>query len=90
MQLPIGEESGFAGVIDLMEMKAIYWEDQEGREPIIREIPESMRESAEFAREQMVEKAAEIDDELIERFLEGETISNEDLKNQSSQLSSYQ
>ena len=80
MQLPIGEESGFAGVIDLMEMKAIYWEDQEGREPIIRDIPESMRESAEFAREQMVEKAAEIDDELIERFLEGETISNEDLK----------
>lgn len=80
MQLPIGEESGFAGVIDLMEMKAIYWEDQEGRDPIIREIPESLRESAEFAREQMVEKAAEIDDELIERFLEGDTISNEDLK----------
>lgn len=80
MQLPIGEESSFSGVVDLMEMKAIYWEDQEGREPLVREIPANMREAAEFAREQMVEKAAEIDDDLIERYLEGESISNDDLK----------
>ena len=44
MQLPIGSESSFIGVIDLVEMKAIYWEDQEGREPIIREIPSEMLE----------------------------------------------
>jgi elongation factor G len=80
MQMPIGAESTFVGVIDLMEMKAIYWEDQEGREPIVRDIPADLREAAEFAREQMVEKAAEVDDDLIEKFLEGEKISNEELK----------
>jgi elongation factor G len=80
MQIPIGAEANFIGVIDLMEMKSIVWENPDGREFIVGEIPAEYKEAAEFAREQMVEKAAELDDELIERFLEGETISNDELK----------
>jgi len=80
MQIPIGAEANFNGVIDLMEMKSIVWENPDGREFIVGEIPAEYKEAAEFAREQMVEKAAELDDELIERFLEGETISNDELK----------
>jgi len=80
MQIPIGEEAGFKGVVDLMEMKAIYWEDQEGREPLVREIPSDLAEAAVFAREHMVEKAAEVDDDLMEKFLEGQEITNQELK----------
>jgi len=80
MQLPIGSESSFIGVIDLVEMKAIYWEDQEGREPIVREIPSELLESAQIAREQMIENAAEIDDNLIEKYLEGQEITIPELK----------
>lgn len=80
MQLPIGAEASFIGVIDLMEMKAIYWEDAEGREPIEREIPAEMVEAAQFAREQIIEKAAELDDNLIEKYLEGVEITKEELK----------
>ncbi len=80
MQIPMGEEANFIGVIDLMEMKSIVWENPDGREFIVGEIPAEYKEAAEFAREQMVEKSAELDDELIERFLEGETISNDELK----------
>lgn len=80
MQIPIGEEAGFKGVIDLVEMKAIYWEDQEGREPLVREIPSELQEAAELAREHMFEKAAEVDDHLMEKFLEGQEITNQELK----------
>lgn len=80
MQLPIGSKSSFIGVIDLVEMKAIYWEDQEGRDPIIREIPSEMLKSAQIAREQMIENAAEIDDNLIEKYLEGQEITIPELK----------
>ncbi|MBW6475073.1 MAG: elongation factor G [Anaerolineaceae bacterium] len=80
MQIPMGSEANFIGVIDLMEMKSIVWENPDGREFIVGDIPTEYKEAAEFAREQMVEKAAELDDELIEKFLEGETISNDELK----------
>lgn len=80
MQIPMGAEANFIGVIDLMEMKSIVWENPDGREFIVGEIPAEYKEAAEFAHEQMVEKTAELDDELIERFLEGETISNDELK----------
>ncbi|HSM24599.1 MAG TPA: elongation factor G [Anaerolineaceae bacterium] len=80
MQIPIGEESNFLGVIDLLEMKSITWDNPDGREFEVGEIPDNLKDAAEFAREQMVEKAAELDDELIERFLEGNPISNEELK----------
>ncbi len=80
MQIPIGSEADFKGVIDLVEMKAIIWEDQEGREPQVREIPSDLAEAAAFAREQMFEGAAEVDDALMEKFLEGQKITNEELK----------
>ena len=80
MQIPIGEEANFIGVIDLLEMKSIVWDNPDGREFTIAEIPEEYKEAAEFAREQLVEKTAELDDTLIEKFLEGESISIEELK----------
>lgn len=80
MQIPIGEEANFQGVIDLIEMKSIIWVNLDGRDFVVAEIPAEYQEAAEFAREQMIEKTAELDDDLIERFLEGETISNEELK----------
>lgn len=80
MQLSIGSESEFKGVVDLMEMQAIYWTDELGREPTITPIPADLLKDAKEARSLMVEKIAEFDDDLIVKFLEGEEISNEDLK----------
>lgn len=80
MQLPIGEEAGFRGVVDLMTMQAIFWEDDLGKEPVIADIPEDMKAAAQEARNVMVEKIAEFDDDLIVKFLEGDKISIEELK----------
>ena len=80
MQLPIGSEANFIGVVDLLEMKAILWDDPEGREYSVVEIPDELKDAAEFARMQLVEKTAELDDDLIEKFLEGHSISNEEIK----------
>ncbi len=80
MQIPIGEEANFVGVIDLVEMKSITWGNLDGRDYVVGDIPDGYKEAAEFAREQMIEKTAELDDDLIEKFLEGEPISNEELK----------
>jgi elongation factor G len=80
MQLPIGSEAAFKGVIDLVEMKAIYWDDEYGRQ--IREdaIPADMQAAAEEARHILVEKVAETDDDLTLKYLEGEEITNDELK----------
>jgi elongation factor G len=80
LQLPIGSEAGFKGVIDLLEMKAIFWEDELGREPREREIPAEMLSEAQEARHFMVERIAETDDDLTMRFLEAEEIGIPDLK----------
>ena len=80
VQLPIGSESTFKGVIDLFEMKAIFWEDELGREPRDGDIPADMLGAAQEARHFMVERIAETDDELTMRFLEGEEIGIPDLK----------
>ncbi len=80
MQLPIGEEANFIGVIDLLEMKSTVWENPDGRDFVVSDVPSEYLEAAEFAREQLVEKTAELDDELIEKFLEGETITIDELK----------
>ena len=80
MQLPIGSESVFRGVIDLLEMKAIYWEDEQGREMRIADIPEEMLQEAIDARAQMVERIAELDDALTVKFLEGDEINIDELK----------
>ena len=80
MQLPIGFEATFKGVVDLLTMKAIVWEDDLGKEPKILEIPEDLKQPAEQARAKMVEKIAELDDDLTMKFLEAEEISIDELK----------
>jgi elongation factor G len=80
MQMPIGSEANFAGVVDLLEMKAIYWDDALGKEMRFAEIPPELREQAEQMRAELVERAAELDDELTIKFLEGEEISVPEIK----------
>ena len=80
MQVPIGFESTFRGVIDLLTMQAMYWEDEMGREVTVADIPENMKAQAEEARHHMVEKIAELDDALTVKYLEGGEISAQELK----------
>ena len=80
MQLPIGAEAGFRGVVDLLTMQAIYWDDDLGKEPRITDCPDDLRKAAEESRAVMVEKIAEHDDALIMKYLEGETITVDELK----------
>ena len=80
MQLPIGSEAAFKGMIDLMTMKAIYFDDELGKEPKITEIPADLRAQAEDLRAQMVEKIAELDDEMTMKYLEGEQLTIEEMK----------
>lgn len=79
-QLPIGFESSFTGVVDLMEMKAFIFEGQHGE--IIKEvpIPDDLQEQAEEHRRVLVEKIAEVDEDLTDKYLNGEEISLEELK----------
>ena len=80
MQLPIGFEATFKGVVDLLTMKAIVWEDDLGKDPKITDIPADMLKQAEDARAKMVEKIAELDDELTMKFLEVQEITVDELK----------
>ncbi|MDP1547230.1 MAG: elongation factor G [Anaerolineales bacterium] len=80
MQVPIGFEATFSGVVDLITMKASIWEDDLGKEPKITDIPDELRTQAEEARARMVEKIAELDDELTMKFLEAQDISEDELK----------
>jgi len=80
MQIPIGSEAAFKGVIDLLTMKAIYWEDELGRNEIISEIPEEFVREATDARARLVESIAEMDDDLIVKYLEGDEITIDELK----------
>lgn len=80
MQMPIGAEAGFCGVVDLLTMKAIYWDDELGRQPREAEVPADLRTEAEAMRRLMVERIAETDDDLTVKYLEGAEISVEELK----------
>ncbi len=80
VQMPIGMEASFQGVIDLMEMKAIFWDDELGKEPRQTEIPADLKTEAEEHRHTMIERIAELDDALTVKYLEGKEISNEELK----------
>ncbi|MEZ4659871.1 MAG: elongation factor G [Caldilineaceae bacterium] len=79
IQLPIGAEDKFAGVIDLFQMKALYFTDELGAKPSIEEIPSALADSALEARATLIERIAETDDELTLKYLEGEEISNDEL-----------
>ena len=81
IQLPIGAEDKFAGVIDLIKMKAIYWDDaSQGTKFDEREIPASQQADAAVWREKMVESAAEASEELMNKYLEVGDLSTEDIK----------
>ncbi len=81
VQLPIGKESDFVGVVDLLKMKAIVWKDETlGAEWEEQEIPAELQDAAAAAREEMLETAVEIDEALMEKYLEGEEPSVEELK----------
>ncbi len=80
MQVPIGFEATFRGVVDLLTMTATIWEDDLGKEPKSIDIPDDLKEQAVEARKHMVEKIAELDDELIMKFLEAEEITIDELK----------
>ncbi|EZH64456.1 elongation factor G [Bacillaceae bacterium JMAK1] len=80
IQLPIGAEDDFEAIIDLVEMKAYYYLDDLGQNTETREIPEDHRELADEYREKLVEAVAEFDEDLMMRYLDGDTISNEELK----------
>ncbi len=80
VQCPIGEESAFVGVVDLLSGKAITWVDDLGKEPVVGEVPVDLREKVQQMRERMVEQIAELDDDLTMLYLEGEDISEEALR----------
>lgn len=80
VQMPIGEEAGFKGVVDLISEKAIIWEDELGKEPKIVEIPADLQAQAQEMRERMVEQIAETDEALTITYLDGGEISAEELK----------
>ncbi len=81
IQIPVGAEDNFEGVIDLMEMKAIIWlEETLGAKYEVRDIPAELQDKAQEWREKMIETIVETDDTLMEKYLEGEEISTEELR----------
>ena len=80
LQLPIGKEDDFKGIIDLFEMKAYIYNDDKGDDISIVDIPDDMADEAELYRSELVEKICELDDDLMMMYLEGEEPSNEEMK----------
>ncbi|GIL01663.1 MAG: elongation factor G [Alphaproteobacteria bacterium] len=81
MQLPIGAENDFKGVVDLVEMKALVWRDETlGAAWDVLDIPADLKAQAEEYREKLIESAVEIDEAAMERYLEGEMPSNDELR----------
>ena len=81
IQLPIGSEDKFLGVVDLVEMKAITYKDETmGADYIVDDIPADMLEDAKHYREQLIEKVSEVDDKILEKYLHGEEISEDEIK----------
>lgn len=81
IQIPIGSESNFRGIVDLITMEAVIWDEEDlGAEPKPVEIPADMRKEADEARSIIMERIIETDDTLMERYLEGEEISAAELK----------
>ncbi len=81
IQIPVGQEDKFKGVVDLINMKAIVWQDDTmGAEYVTEEIPAELKKKAEAFHAQLVETIAENDDEILHKFLEGEEIKAEELR----------
>ena len=80
IQLPIGKEDDFIGIVDLVENNAVIYKDDEGLNMEITEIPEDMKEQAAKARQELIEQVAETDDELLEKFFEGGELTIDEIK----------
>src|SRR5499426_703459 len=81
VQMPIGAEDKFRGVIDLIGMKSILWKDEtKGAEYVVEEVPEDLREPARAAREKMIEVIADADDEIATKYLEGSEIGKAEIR----------
>ena len=80
LQLPIGKEDDFKGIIDLFEMKAYIYNDDKGDDISVTDIPDDMKDDAELYHTELVEKICELDDDLMMQYLEGEEPSVDDMK----------
>jgi len=80
IQLPMGSEADFKGIIDLVEMKADVFYDDLGKDMRVEEIPENLRGEAEEFRSKLIEAVSDFDDEIMEKYLEGEAVSADSLK----------
>ncbi|MDQ1470592.1 MAG: elongation factor, partial [Bryobacterales bacterium] len=81
IQIPVGAEDQFKGIVDLVEMKAVIWQDETlGAKFDVVEIPDDLREKAETYRAQMIEAVSEFDDVLFEKFINGEPLSTDELR----------
>ncbi len=81
IQIPIGAEDNFRGVVDLVEMKGIVWDDETmGAKYEVIDIPEELKEKAQEYREKLIEAVAETDEELLEKYLGGEELTTEEIK----------
>lgn len=80
IQLPIGAEDEFRGIIDLIEMNATFYGNDEGTDVTVGEIPAEFMDQAEEYREKLIDAVASVDEELMEKYLEGEEITKEELK----------
>jgi elongation factor G len=81
IQLPIGAEDKFIGVVDLIDMKSITYKDETlGADYLVGDIPADMRKEAQRCREQLIEKVSEVDDKILEKYLHGEQIAGDEIK----------